>query len=65
MDKQERQRRVEIVVNEYNGILPYFEAFYIHSIIYAAGQAEMAFYGYERAVAEGQPPEIIFSEVQE
>ncbi|MHC5656132.1 hypothetical protein [Stappia sp. ICDLI1TA098] len=65
MDKQEQQRRVQIVVDNYDGILPYFEAFYIHSIIYAAAQAEMAFDGYERAVAEEQPPEIIFSEVQE
>lgn len=43
MDKQEQQRRAKIVVEEYNGILPYFEAFYIHSIIYAAAQAEVAF----------------------
>ena len=65
MDKQESKRRMEIVVEEYDGILPYCEAFYIHSIIYAAGQAEMAFEGYERALRENQAAAIIFSEVQE
>ena len=65
MEKQESQRRMNIVVEEWDGILPYFEAFYLHSIMYAAGQAAIAFEGYEGAVKENRSAAIIFSEVQE
>ncbi len=65
MDKKEKERRAAIVVKEYEGILPYFEAFYIQSIIYAATQAELAFQSYERAIKQNELPAIIFSEVQE
>lgn len=65
MDKHEKERRANIVTGEYGGILPYFEAFYIHSIIYAAAQAGAAFQRYELAVNENLAADIIFSEVQE
>lgn len=65
MDKSERQKRAKIVVEQYNGVLPQFKAFYVHSILYAATQAEKAFKRYELAVEGNHAPEIIFSEVQE
>lgn len=47
MDTQELERRALICVNDYNGIIPYVEAFYIHSIIYSASRCLDSFYRYE------------------
>lgn len=65
MEKLEMQDRANTIIKEHDGIFPPFNAFYVHSILYAANQAAKAFERYELAVNERQDPETIFSEVQE
>lgn len=47
MDKLELERRADIVLRSYRGILPQAEAFYLHSIIYSARRALRAFEEYD------------------
>jgi hypothetical protein len=54
MDQKERE---ELIVREYGGILPYYEAFYIASIIYAAQRSKAAFQRFEVSVQDsGEAP---------
>lgn len=46
MDTEEKERRAAIVLNDFNGILPYTEAFYIHSLIYSSGRCVESFERY-------------------
>jgi hypothetical protein len=64
-DKTETKRREAVVLEQYQGILPYYEAFYIRTIIYAAGRSEEAFERFEVAVGEAVSSETIMSAVQE
>ena len=59
------QERIAAVVNDYGGIQPMFEAFYIQSIIYAAERAEIAFLKFEQVAQEDAQPAVVFALVQE
>lgn len=65
ISKEENQTRAKTIIDDYGGIYPAFEAFYIQSIRYAAERAEAAFAGFDRAVNEGTADEAIFALVQE
>jgi hypothetical protein len=65
LDDNEYARRVEIVINEYNGIVPYNEAFYIQSILYAAQASDDAFERFAAHVIHGADDALIVSAVQE
>jgi hypothetical protein len=65
IDKAETKRREAVVLEQYQGILPYYEAFYIRAIIYAAGRSEEAFERFEVALREAVGSEAIMSAVQE
>lgn len=60
-----RKQREALIVGGYGGILPAFEAFYIHSIIYAAERSELAFQRFDEAVAQCASEELIFATVRE
>lgn len=53
IDSNELKRRTALVAKDYGGILPYCEAFYIHSIIYSADRADRAFRRFRRACRNG------------
>ena len=57
--------RVEMVCADSGGIHPPFEAFYIHSVAYAASRAIQAFDRFRAALSEALPDEEVFSLVQE
>lgn len=62
VDRDEIARRERIVVEDYDGILPYCEAFYFEAILYSASCAVDAFSRYERALADHadwQPARIV------
>jgi hypothetical protein len=65
LDDDERKQREEIIANEYGGIYPVCEAFYIHSIIYAAERSETAFKRFDEAVVASNPAALIVATVQE
>jgi len=65
MDTQELERRALICTNDYGGILPYVEVFYIHSIIYSASRCLDAFYRYEAIKDKNVPSDELISIVQE
>lgn len=54
-----------MIAKECGGIYPPFEAFYIQSIIYAAGRAEDAFQRFDRAASSAEDHELIVATVQE
>lgn len=63
LDIEERNRRAEIVIAQ-GGILPYCEAFYVHSILYTAKQCEQAFSRYAEARIAALPAEDLIAAVQ-
>lgn len=65
LDEGERSGRSDLVIERYQGIYPVNEAFYIHSIMYAAERSERAFYRFDEAVTLGKPAALIFATVQE
>lgn len=65
MDKQELERRAEILLRDYRGILPHAEAFFLHSIIYSARRALRAFEEYEALTRDQDHAEQLVSAVQE
>lgn len=65
LDEDERRRRKALIAQEYGGIYPVYEAFYIHSIIYAAERSEAAFQRFDEAVAKSRSPSLIVATVQE
>jgi hypothetical protein len=54
-----------VVAEEYDGILPYCEAFYVQSIIYSADRSSEAFLRYEIALAAAADPISVTSTVHE
>jgi hypothetical protein len=54
-----------MIAQQCDGISPPYEAFYIHSIIYAADRAEDAFQRFDSAVGSSGSPELIVATVQE
>ena len=65
LDRAETQRRERIVVEEYEGILPHCEAFYIHSIHYSANRSIAAFVRYRDAVKNGSSRGLIVASIHE
>jgi hypothetical protein len=64
LSEVERARRVQILVDDYGGISPPVEAFYIHSIIYAADRTEAAFQRFDDALPTGNAEPVV-SSIQE
>ena len=64
-DKNELERRAKIVAEQYDGILPYYEAFYLLSIHYCADRCLEAFHQYDQLKKEDVIPEYLISLVQE
>lgn len=65
LTKEELAECLRVTVDEFDGIIPYYEAFYIHSIHYAADRASLAFERYKVAVADRDDPAMIVALVQE
>jgi hypothetical protein len=65
IDDEEIRRRENLVANNFEGILPYCEAFYIFSILYSADRADRAFRRFEEHNAKGRSAMIITSSVHE
>jgi hypothetical protein len=59
------EERQATIIEQYGGICPAYEAFYIHAIIYAAERSESAFQRFEATVAESDSPARILACVQE
>jgi hypothetical protein len=60
-----RKQRELLVVDRYRGIYPVYEAFYIHSLIYAADRSETAFQRFDEAIAGAESASLIVATVQE
>src|SRR5258708_26919324 len=65
LDEETRKQRETEVIQQYGGISPYDEAFYIESVLYAAGRCEDAFRRFDAAVAGGESKAVIFATMQE
>ncbi|MBI2416660.1 MAG: hypothetical protein HYV28_01920 [Ignavibacteriales bacterium] len=65
MTQEEIERRITITVNDYGGIIPMQEVFYLHSILYSSGSAIDAFDRYEYSLKADLPPDIVFNFIQE
>ncbi|MCM0020997.1 MAG: hypothetical protein NBV67_13455 [Tagaea sp.] len=63
--KNNQNTKESIVTDDFGGICPIYEAFYIHSIIYVAERSDAAFRRYELAVKEGRIAAFVFAAVQE
>lgn len=61
----EIERRAQIVANEFGGVLPPMEAFYLHSIIYSASRSYEAFLRYDVGLASQSGAPYIVSSVHE
>ncbi|MFG1424705.1 hypothetical protein [Roseixanthobacter glucoisosaccharinicivorans] len=64
-DEEARKERGAMIAKQYRGIYPAYEAFYIHSIIYAAERSEAAFQRFDEAVVASKSPVLIFATIQE
>ena len=51
LDQETRKQREALIVDQYGGIYPVYEAFYIHSIIYAAERSEAAFQRFDQTAS--------------
>lgn len=60
-----RKEREALIAQQYGGIYPVYEAFYIRSIIYAAERSEMAFQRFDEAVISSKSAALIVATVQE
>ncbi len=65
MQNIDKEKIAEIVIGNFNGIIPYFEAFYIQSIIYSAGRCLEAFDRYENYKKQEISPDYLVSTIQE
>ncbi len=65
MDVDEIEQRASLVVTDYGGIIPYVEAFYIHSIIYSASRCLDSFARYDHLKDNGGSADELISLVQE
>lgn len=65
VDEAEIAQRGAMIARQWGGIFAPFEAFYIHSILYAAGRAEDAFWRFDEAVDSAEDPGLIVATVQE
>lgn len=65
LDKEEVNRRAQIVIEQYGGIVSYCEAFYIQSLMYSAAQCVEAFQRYDYAKNERYPAPYLVGKIQE
>lgn len=59
------KNRAEIIVRQHGGIYRPYEAFYIHSIQYAAERSDTAFAQFRMALSNRDSPDAIFAAFQE
>ncbi|MTH35033.1 hypothetical protein GL279_10510 [Paracoccus limosus] len=64
-DESVRKERAALITQKYSGICPVYEAFYIHSILYAAERSEAAFQRFDEAVAISRSASVIFAYIQD
>jgi hypothetical protein len=64
IDQQEKIERIRKVIDEYGGMIPQFEVFYLLSILYPAERCLEAFSRYEEIKTYGKP-ELVIGIVQE
>jgi len=62
---EERRERENYVVNQSDGILPMYEAFYIEALTYCAGRARSAFQRFDRALTDEQDQAAIVATAHE
>ncbi|MFX0138795.1 MAG: hypothetical protein ACFFDN_34460 [Candidatus Hodarchaeota archaeon] len=65
MEKEELVKRAKIACDSFNGIVPYHEVFYIHSIIYSASRALEAFERYKELRKKEVNSSYLIATVQE
>jgi hypothetical protein len=65
LSKEEIDRRTSIVIEQFDGINPPFEAFYIRSILYSAEQCSSSYDSFSAALKEHKPASIAFAGIQE
>jgi hypothetical protein len=65
MEIDELERRASICAKDYDGIIPYHEAFFLHSIIYSAARCLDSFERYEHYKNQEIPADDLISIVQE
>lgn len=66
LNGEERGRRIKIVVEECDGILPNSEIFYLASIIYSADGCLAAFRGFQKSLlSDSTDPIALFKDIQE
>lgn len=65
MDNTELERRAMLCISDYDGIIPHFGAFYIHSIIYSASRCLDSFDRYEVLKAQDVSAAELISILQE
>lgn len=65
LDEDTRKQREALIIGQFGGIYPVNEAFYIHSIIYAAERSESAFQRFEDVVAKAESAALAVATVQE
>lgn len=61
----DEKERAALIIQDYGGILPYHEAFYIASIIYSAERADAAFRRFERTLQNSEETSQTMAAVQE
>lgn len=65
LNEDDRKEKEVLIARQYNGIYPVYEAFYIHSIIYAAERSDAAFQRFDEAIAANLTPTLVVATVQE
>lgn len=65
LDEKELLRRIAIINESSEGILPYHEVFYIHSILYSAERSLAAFNTYEKLLTKNGKAATLISIIQE
>ena len=65
INNQKINRRAKLVTEDYEGIIPYCEAFYLLSIHYTAGRCLESFDNYEHLKDQDVNPDYLISIVQE
>lgn len=64
-ESDEIERRAGVVVSDCGGIVPYCEAFYLHSIFYSASRCLEAFERYDKIKSQDSKPDYLISIIQE
>jgi hypothetical protein len=64
-DASSEPGREQVVANQYGGIVPMYEVFYLESLVYAAGRAIEAFQRFDRARTEKASAPSIVANVHE